>query len=142
MNAMKNAMLMLAIWTVALLILIMHLTGCTNEEGFCPEPQLVERPHTCSFYLDHSEDVPNVLCRVSNVFHDPILNPERVLTEPSPSIGIWVVAKHRVDDSGDWCGNSYGAVVSQQYRPGWNNTYPDCVWVACSEFADISDLPE
>ena len=134
MNAMKM---------ILILILAAGFTGCaSNDEGFCPEPQLVERPHTCAFYLDHSEDVVDVMCRVSNVFHDPILNPQRVLTEPAPSIAIWVVAKHRLDDGGNWCGNNYGAIVSQQYRPGWTDTYPDCVWVACSEFADISDFPE
>jgi hypothetical protein len=126
--------------TKILMALFLALTNCATEEseGICPEPVLVEHPHTCHFYLTHSEDVPDTLCRVSNVFHDPVLGSPPVLTD---KIGIWVTVKHRLDADGQWCGNSYGAIVSQQYRPGWDSSFPDCVWVACSEFAEISSLP-
>lgn len=136
---------------VFVLVTVMILTGCLQEvywdtpgdESHCPEPQLDDHPTTCSFYLQHTDDIPNLLCRVPNGFHDPILSlpgppPPPVLTDKH---SIWVTAKQRTNSRGRDCGQNFGAIVDQQYRPGWTRDMPDCVWVACTEFADLSQEP-
>lgn len=126
----------------ALVMLVVFMTGCAcDDEGYCPEPELVPTPRTCQFYQGHSVDVPDLLCHVSNAFHDPILTSGSQPVLVDGTGGIWVPARHRTDDRGNACGTSFGVIQSQQYRPGWNATFPDCVWVACSEYADINSIP-
>jgi hypothetical protein len=131
---------MMRAMSVLVVLVVMGLGGCAADgEGYCPEPELVEHATTCSFFLQHTEDVPDLMCRVPNGFQDPILAGPPVLVD---SVGIWVPAKHRLDDRGQQCGESFGAIVSQQYRPGWTRAQPDCVWVACNAFAELRTRPE
>jgi hypothetical protein len=117
--------------------------GCADSGGYCPEPELDAEPHTCQFYQGHAEVVPDLLCRVSNALRDPILTSGAtpVLKDTQDPNVIWVPAMRRLDDDGQTCGVNYGVIQSQQYRPGWTPAAPDCVWVACSAFAAISESP-
>jgi len=132
--------------TMAMVVTIMMLgaMGCMdagdNGPGYCPEPEISTDPHTCQFYQGHTEAVPNLLCHIADPFHDPVLTGEHG-TVLHDKVGIWVTAMRRVDDDGQTCGAVYGVIQSQQYRPGWNDSLPDCVWTECSEFATISPTP-
>jgi len=128
-----------------LLLTMITIMGCAttaSDSEYCPEPEISSDPLTCQFYQGHVEYVENLLCHISDPFHDPVLTiggeQIRVLHD---RIGIWVPAMRRVDDDGQSCGAVYGVIQSQQYRPGWNPTLPDCVWTECSEFAEISPTP-